>query len=101
MQPGSLVVCIQYCKGLILINGEYIRAVRDICKGEILTVNELIPQHTEVGPTGKMSLEFVEIDRFIHPICNIPCGYPTEHFREIQPPMEVDIEKITKKRADV
>lgn len=101
MKRGSLVECIQSCKGLALINGDYKRAVRDVCKGEILTVNELIPQYNDMGPTDQMCLEFVEIERFIHPVCNVPCGYPIEYFREVQPPMEVTIEQIITQSADV
>lgn len=101
MKRGSLVECIKSVKGFALINGEYKRTARDVCKGEILTVSELMPVYDDTGPNGQMCLEFIEIERFIHPVCNVPCGYPPEFFREIQPPMEVTIEQIITQSADI
>lgn len=100
MQPGSLVECIQFCSGRLLINGEFKRAVRDIFKGETLTVIELVAQYNEMGATGKIGLEFVETGKYIHPYLNKPCGYPVDHFREIQPPINVSINGIIKQTSE-
>lgn len=99
MQPGSLVECIKACPGTVLINGKYQKVSKDIMKGDILTILDLVPIYNELGPTNTMGLVFVEIEPYVHPQCMAPCCYPVDSFQEIQPPMDVSIDEIIKQTS--
>jgi len=46
------------------------------------------------GPCGGNDLVFEELGEIMHPVLKCPCGYYPDYFREIQPPMPVQIEEL-------
>lgn len=107
MQVGSLVECINFCDGCCTINLKRVKVNPSIEIGEILTVDNIhqriLRTHYTDGRVVTTSpgkgLIFSEIDPAIHPVLNLPVGYPIENFREVQLPMTITIEEILHETA--
>lgn len=92
MQVGSLVECITPCGGNRFVNGIPTKLMPQIERGEILTVSNLLP----ADALGTKGIAFWEHPIVIHPITKKQCGSPIDNFRELMPPMEIDIEALIK-----
>lgn len=89
MKVGSLVECVCFSEGCCKVSGVKVNLNPNIQVGTILTVKLIRPEWD-----GSVSLLFEEIKHAIHPNTKNEVGYVIQHFREIQPPMVVDIESL-------
>lgn len=96
MKFGSLVECIVSCTGFRYVNGIPTKLMPSINKGEILTIETLIPSDS----LGTVGIAFSEHDPVFHPVNKKQCGSPIRNFREIQPPLSIDIESLTEQPVE-
>lgn len=97
MQVGSLVECIESDDGYRYIVGKPVPLVPPINIGEIKILTSIF-EGLDFGK--KMTgFGFEDTPLVIHPILKCPCGYDPKKFKEIQPPMTVNIEEIIHQNA--
>lgn len=107
MQVGSLVVCVQSISGAGFYKGEAYQFAPPVNKGEaIYTVDDMTEGFgVNCTPDKKyMGITLAEIPKGYHPVTNETMYYSVEHFKEVQPPL--DLTKIleneeVKELADV
>lgn len=92
MKVGSLVECIKGKTGQVIANGEKVFLIQPII-GEIYTIREIRESPFEKGVIG------ILLEEIQNPVCSFAYvtmepGYNIERFREIQPPMKIDIETL-------
>lgn len=91
MQVGSLVICVQTTGGAVIVSGRTVQVSSPILKDEILTVDHIEEAYDHTG-VKVLGLSFLEKPKTPHPLTGEVCLWRADHFREIQPPM--DLSKI-------
>src|SRR6478736_230194 len=93
MQVGSLVEVIYPSDGYAYLYGEPQPLAEPISVGEILIISDIIPGLAIDGNTVETVI-LSEKWHKIHPVIGIRVGYQRGFFREIQRPMEINLELI-------
>jgi len=100
MQVGSLVEVIFPSDGYAHVDGVRQPLAQPISIGEILTISDIIPGLAIDGNTVETVI-LSEKWHKIHPIVGIRVGYQRGFFREIQRPMEINLESIISQSKNI
>src|SRR6478752_3952900 len=100
MQVGSLVEVIFPSGGDAHVDGVRQPLAQPISIGEILTISDIIPGLAIDGNTVETVI-LSEKWHKIHPIVGIRVSYQRGFFREIQRPMEINLESIISQSKNI
>jgi hypothetical protein len=92
MQEGSLLQCVQKSHGIYNVCGEWVRLLPDIDVGAVVTCGGIV-NGNYLGKSMP-GLILLEDGHAKHPQSDVILLRQVFEFKEIQPPMEIDIESI-------